>query len=102
MQYTIDDKGGINIDTSMECFPASEPVFLREDTRSAKMIEGLQLALSEHYTVEVQGGNLSHHCPFSREVSSPPPRELSRSMFSDSSTSLDVSQRTALDNVSKS
>ena len=63
-QYTIDDKGDININSHVECFPPPEP-FQCEIIRSSQMIQGLKLALGEHYTVAHQGGNFSHHCRFS-------------------------------------
>ena len=61
-QYTIDDKG--DMFTRVECFPAPKN-FQCEISRSLEMIEGLKLALGEHYTVEYWFGNFSRHCPFS-------------------------------------
>ena len=63
-QYNIDDKGSIY--ALMECVPPSEP-YHNEDVRSSQMIQDLKLTLSEHYTVDRQGGDFSRHCPFSGE-----------------------------------
>ena len=61
-QYTIDDKGDML--TRVVGFPAPKN-FQCENSRSSQMIEGLKLALGQHYKVEFWSGNFSRHCPFS-------------------------------------
>ena len=61
-QYTIDGKGDML--TRVVCFPAPKN-FQCEISRLYQMIEGLKLALGQHYTVECWFGNFSRHCPFS-------------------------------------
>ena len=61
-QYTIDGNGDML--TRVVCFPAPNN-FQCENSRSYQMIEGLKLALGQHYSVEWWFGNYNRHCPFS-------------------------------------